>query len=58
MKENEQVVFERTHDQMPYCWNLTSTDFIFMPNQACSKIVHVHVSKAGEVKSVKEFTLP
>ena len=43
---------------MPYCWNLTSTDFIYMPDQASSKIVHVHVSKAGEVKSVKEFTLP
>ena len=43
---------------MPFCWNLTSTDFIYMPDQASSKIVHVHVSKAGEVKSFKEFTLP
>ena len=51
-------MFERTQDMMPYCWNLTSTDFIYMPDQASCKIMHIHISKAGEVKSVKEFTLP
>ena len=43
---------------MPYCWYLTSTDLTYMPDKVSGKIVHVQVSKTGDVKTAKEFTLP
>ena len=54
MKEGEDVIYDKLHDQMPSCWNLTKDEFIYMPGQASSKVVHVRVEK-GEVTSVKEF---
>ena len=57
MKEGEVVIYDKLYDQMPSCWYLTKDEFIYMPEQASSKLVHVRFEK-GEVTSVKEFQLP
>ena len=51
------AIFDKLYDQMLYCWHLTKDEFIYMPEQASGKIVHIRVLK-GEVTSVKEFQLP
>ena len=57
MKEGEAVIYDKLYNQMPSCWNLTKDEFIYMPEQSSSKLVHVRFEK-GEVTSVKEFQLP
>ena len=57
MKENEEAIYNKLYDQMPGCWHLTKDEFIYMPELAGNKIVHVRFVK-GEVTTVKEFQLP